>query len=67
MNLIKNIQINTKLLREGLIIIFCDNTKIVNEINTGLCKVTQGIQDRSAAVCEMINIIEETTIQIFIK
>ena len=39
----------------------------MNEINTRLCKATQRIQDGSAAVCEIINIIEETTIEISIE
>ena len=40
LNLMKNIEKNTKIINEGLITIFSNNIKIVNEVNNGMEKVT---------------------------
>ena len=67
LNLIKNIQINTKSISKGSIIIFCNNEKIVTEINNEIEKAIQGIQDGSTSVYEIVEIIEKSTIDIYIK
>ena len=43
LNLIKNIEKNTKIIHKELITIFSDNIKIVNEVNSSMEKVTQGV------------------------
>ena len=54
-------------MNEALIIIFSDNIKIVNEVNNGMEKVTQGVQDRAPSICKIIEIIERLIINIHLK
>jgi len=66
MNLIKNIEIKTSRMKEGLITIYCNNDKVVDIINEGLIKATNGTQDSSSEICEIIEIINRLTIAVFI-
>ena len=66
-NLIKNIEDNTKHLLEGLFKIHCNNSRIVEMTTRGLVKAIEGTQDSRALICKCIEIIEYMTITIYIK
>ena len=63
----KAIEKNTKLLKEGSITIYYDNRKIVNTINNGLEKAIQEALDGDASVSEIIEIIQNLTIDIYVE
>ena len=67
MYLVKTIHINTKHMREGLVIIFIDNLKVKCAIEDRYSKVTQELQDGAAAISEIIDTIKKMIITIFIE
>ena len=66
-NLLWDIYKNTKHLREGFINIFCNISKVVIGINSGLAKTTETIQDGGVLISGYIEIIRKMTIKVFIE
>lgn len=58
LNFIKEVQSNIKHLCEGLIEIYNDNLKLVQAMNNGVTKVSDGACDRRSSIYEIFNTIK---------
>jgi len=67
LNLIRDIEVKIADIKEGSIIIYCNNDKVVDMINEGLIKVTEGTQDNKAAIYKIIEIINRLTVTVFLE
>ena len=63
--LLKKIRDNTKYLESGSINIFNNCSKVMNQIEVGFIKATDGIQDRSNIILQYIEILDKRMIEVY--